>query len=197
MKIKILDLENKLGYKIKTDFCSIGFDTAEKCGVSIVKTTKHTVDIDWILLEFDKSNIKNVYKQLSEESLKLLTKKVNFCVLEDTYLKYFWNPKTRKQHPQVDVLKKLTRFGGIILANAINQGIDYEIIGATASRSKFKIKTTGYGRGNSKQGVIDWIKNHLEINLTEDNCCDSICLGLLGICEGMDFKAKEKKKRKK
>lgn len=196
-KINIQNLESKIKHKIKPNFCSIGWDIAEKCGISIVQTNKKEIEIDWILLEFDKKDIKQVYKQLTNESLKILQEKFNICIIEDTYLKWFG------KFPQVDVLKKLSRFGGIVLANTINNNINFEIIGANSARSKFKIKTTGYGRGNSKQGVIDWIKNTLELDLTEDNCCDAIVLGLIGVCENMDFRSKKeiskttKKKRKK
>ena len=196
-KTTILKLESKLNYKLKQNFCSIGWDIAEKCGISIVKTNNKNVEIDWVLLEFDKKNIKEVYKQLTNESLKFLKENFNICIIEDTYLKWFG------KFPQVDVLKKLSRFGGIVLANAINNNVNFEIIGATQSRSKFNIKTTGYGRGNSKQGVIDWIKNTLEIDLIEDNCCDAIVLGLIGVCDGIDFRSKKeiskstKRKKKK
>lgn len=190
-KTSIKQLETKLNYKLKQNFCSIGWDIAEKCGISIIKTDKKNAEIDWFLLEFDKSNIKEVYKQLTNESLKILKNNFNICIIEDTYLKWFG------KFPQVDVLKKLSRFGGIVLANTINNNIQFEIIGATSARSKFNIKTTGYGRGNSKQGVIDWIKNILEINLTEDNCCDALVLGLIGVCEGIDFRSQKNIKKNK
>ena len=195
LKFKIKDLEAKLNYKLKKNYCSIGWDIAEKCGIGIIKTTKNECFFDWILLDFGKKNIKEIYKNIAKESAKILKEKFDICIIEDTYLKYFG------RFAQADVFKKLSRFGGIVLANTINNKIDFEIIGATSARSKFKIKTTGYGKGNSKQGVIDWIKNKLEIDLTEDNCCDSIVLGLLGICDGMNFRsqkdiAKEKKNKK-
>jgi len=197
MEISIVKLEKILNYKIKKHCISLGWDTAEICGVSVIKTDDKNVYLDWFVLEFDKKDINHVYNALSKESLKLLSQKCDICIIEDTYLKFFWNPRTRKQQPQVEVMKKLTRFGGIILANAINNNVEYQIIGATSARSKFKIKTTGYGRGNAKQGVIDWIKNKLQIDLQEDNACDAIVLGCLGICEDIDFSSKKKKKRKK
>lgn len=191
MKIPIAQLEKQLGYKIKKNVISLGWDTAEKCGVSIISTDDKDVNLDWFVLEFDKKDINHVYKELCEESSKILSTKCDICVIEDTYLKWFG------KFPQVEVMKKLTRFGGIILANTINNGIDYKIIGATSARSKFKIKTTGYGKGNAKLGVIDWIKTKLEIDLQEDNACDAIVLACLGICEGMNFEPVTKKVAKK
>jgi len=188
--IKIKDIEKAIGYKIKKNIVSVGFDTAEVCGVGFINTTDTHVDIDWEVLIFDKSNINNVYRELNHESLNILSQKCDICIIEDTYLKMFG------RFPQVNVLKKLTRFGGIILANAINNNVEYAIVGATQARSKFKIKTTGYGKGNSKQGVIEWLKNTLGIDLTEDNACDAIVLALLGVCEDIDYTV-EKKPRKK
>jgi len=190
MQIKIKTLEKALGYKIKKNTFSVGFDTAEVCGVGLIVTTDKVAYIDWSVLVFDKSNIKNVYKELARETNDILSQKCNICIIEDTYLRMFG------RFPQVNVLKKLTRFGGIVLANAINNDVEYEIVGATQARSKFKIKTTGYGKGNSKQGVIEWIKNTLGIDLTEDNACDAIVLALLGVCEGIDYTVVKKKKKR-
>ena len=190
LRIKIKKLEKLLNYKIKKNCRSIGFDTAEICGIGFVTTSTKDVEIDWSVLAFDKSNIKNVYKELTHESLALLSQKCDICIIEDTYLRFFG------RFPQVDVLKKLSRFGGIILANVINNDIQYEIVGATQARSKFKISTAGYGRGNSKEAVHDWLQKTLGIDLEENNACDAIVLALLGVCEGIDYTVKKKKKKR-
>jgi len=190
LRIKIKKLEKLLNYKIKKNFSSVGFDTAEVCGVGFITTTTKDVEINWEVLEFDKSNIRHVYKELCKESLNIMSRNCDMCIIEDTYLRFFG------RFPQVDVLKKLSRFGGIILANAINNDIQYEIVGATQARSKFKISTAGYGRGNSKEAVHDWLQKTLGIDLEENNACDAIVLALLGVCEGIDYTVKKKKKKR-
>ena len=191
MKFKIKDFEEKLGKKLKQSFTSIGWDTAEVMGIGMVITDDEYIYIDWELVEFDKSDIDNVYRQLCEKSAMLCKGKIDICVIEDTYLKFFG------RFPQANVFKKLTRFGGIILANTINNKIEFKIIGAKSARSKlFKMDTKLY-KGRAKEAVKDYLTT-VGIEIDEDNCADGILLALLGIIEGTDFKPKTvNKKRKK
>ena len=190
MKFKIKDFEKKLGQKLKQSFTSIGWDTAEVMGIGIVITDDEYIYIDWELIEFDKSDIDNVYRQLCEKSATLCKGKIDICVIEDTYLAFFG------KFAQADVFKKLTRFGGIILANTINNKIEFKIIGAKSARSKlFKMDTKKY-KGKSKEAVKDYLTS-IGIEIDEDNCADGILLALLGIIEGMSFLPKTVKKTKK
>ena len=192
MKIKISKLETILDYEIKTNFTSIGFDTAIRTGVCIIKTTKENVEFDWYFLEFAKKKSKERYIRMGKEFADTLeSENVDCCIIEDTHLKYFG------KFAQVQTLKTLTRFGGLILANAINNDIPFEIIGASPARSKFHIDTKGYGVGNSKKAVAEWLKNNLKIELDDEDISDAIILALLGICEGVDFSVKKKKRKRK
>jgi Holliday junction resolvasome RuvABC endonuclease subunit len=195
MKIKINKLEEILGYEIKKNYKSIGIDTASRSGVCIVTTNKTDVEFDWQFIEFPKTKGNDKYIAMGQEFADILEEGFDVCIVEDTHLKYFFIGK--KRLPQVEVLKKLTRYGGIVLANAINNEIHFEIIGATPARSRFHINTAGYGKGNSKLAVADWLKNNLKLKLDDNDIADAIVLALLGVCEGMDFDPKKKPRKRK
>lgn len=189
IKIKLTDLEKKLDYKIKKNFMSIGFDTASTTGVGFVSTTRTYASIDWALIKFDTDNKQELYKRMYEEFKKCLHPDTDCCVIEDVFLGM--NP---------DTTIKLARFGGLVLANAIDKHVHFETIGAKSARAKlFKLDYKKY-KGKSKQAVYDYLKS-LGIELDEDNTADGVLLAILGICDGMDFRskkdiAKEKKKKK-
>ncbi|MGD2071860.1 MAG: crossover junction endodeoxyribonuclease RuvC [Candidatus Thorarchaeota archaeon] len=189
MKLKIKDLEKKLGKKIKKNFLAIGIDTASKLGLGYIHTTKKEVIIDWALLEFHTNTIQELYKQMYVALGDFILADVNCCVIEDVFLGM--NP---------DTTIKLARFGGLALAHAIDNKVHFETIGAKSARAKlFKIDYKKY-KGKTKQAVADYLKS-IGIKIDEDNCADGLILALLGIIEGMDFRSKAKinklkKKRK-
>lgn len=185
MKIKITDLENKLNCKIKRNCNSIGFDTATKTGVGVIKTTKTYVNIEWSLIHFQSDDIREIYKQMYWEFGNFISKDFDICVIEDVFVSL--NP---------DTTIKLARFGGLVMAHTIENQIHFECIKAVSARAKLKINTRSY-KGKPKKAVADWLKNNLELELDEDNCADGVVLALLGIIEGLDFKPKTVKKKRK
>lgn len=194
MKILINNLEKITGYPIKRNFVSIGFDVATRLGLAILTSNSKYVIIDTAFIEFEKGkeNSRQKYKHMVESFNKIITEKIDINVIEDTYLQFFGPAK----FAQAQVFKELTRYGGFLISESIKKKVPYEIIGASSARSKLKIKTTGYGRGNSKLAVADWLKKNLEIKLDDHDISDAIVLGILGLCEGMDFTAKTKKKKR-
>jgi len=195
MKIKIKELENKLGYKIKTNCQSIGLDIAERTGLTIITTNKINADLDWQFIEFDKSDINHVYKEMYNEFSQIITKEKNMdnvVVIEDTFLQRFG------KFVQADVFKKLTRFGTLALAVCFNKEMDYYFILAKSARAKLKIKMV---KGKPKESVANYLKDKFAIELDDDDISDSIILAILGICEDMDFRSqvaiKKAKQRKK
>ena len=119
----------------------------------------------------------------------------DIVVIEDTYLQYFG------RSAQADVFKKLTRFGTLALSVCLEKDIPREFILAKSSRSKLGIKTSkkaGYGKGQSKKAVADWLNKNLDINLKgDDDASDAIVLALLGILEDMDFRSQIEIKKEK
>lgn len=187
MKLPINEFEKKLGQKLKRNFTSVGVDTATVCGVGFISTSAKEIDIDWSLIKFEAASMPELYKQMYKEFGKFIDKSVDFVVVEDVFL---------GMNPSVTI--KLARFGGLVMACAIDNNIPFATIGASSSRSKlFTLDRKKY-KGKPKQAVADYLKS-LGVEVDDDNCSDGIILALLGIIEGMDFRsateiAKDKKK---
>lgn len=184
MKLKISDLENKLGYKIKKNFRCVGVDTAKRTGICFIKTGNTHVHFDWIFTEFNYNNQKEMLKQMHHEFKSLLTKE-ELAVVEEVYIGF----------NRMGCLR-LAKMGTIFVDQCIEKGIDFEIISAISARGKFSINTRKYGKGKSKLAVADYLKE-IEIVVDDADISDAIILGLCGICEGIDFKVKPKKRKKK
>jgi hypothetical protein len=166
MKIKISNLEKKLNYKIKTNIQSIGLDIAERTGICIITTDKKNAELDWNFIEFDKSNIDNVYKEMYKEFSKIITKMKdtdNVVVIEDTFLQRFG------RFVQADVFKKLTRFGTLALAVCFDKEIKYHFILAKSARAKLKIKMI---TGQPKESVANYLKEQFNIQLDDNDISD-------------------------
>lgn len=188
-KIKLKKLESILGYNIKQNIQSIGLDIAERTGVCIITTDNEYTNFDWFFIEFDKSDIEKVYKEMYREFLHIIQKnkkKDNIVIIEDTFLMRFG------KYIQADVFKKLTRFGTLALAVCYDRNIEHEFILAKSSRAKLKIKMI---TGKPKKSVANYLKEKFNLQLEDDDLSDSIVLSMLGICEGIDFTPPPKKKK--
>jgi len=190
MILKIEEFEKRIGYKIKRNFSVVGVDTAKHCGLGFIQSNKDIIEINWSLISFEANTIQEVYQQMYKEFGLFIDDTIDFVVVEDVFLGM--NP---------DVTIKLARFGGLVMAQAINNNIPFATIGASSSRAKlFKIDKVKY-KGKTKEAVADYLKS-IGIEIDEDNCSDGVVLALLGIIDGMDFRsnaaiAKEKKAIKK
>jgi len=177
IKLKIIELEKSLNKKLKKNFISIGFDTASITGVGIISTDTSNVTIDWALIKFEANTIQELYTQMYQEFGKFITKDKKCCVIEDVFL---------GMNPNVTI--KLARFGGLVMAHAIEKNVHFETIGASSARSKlFTLDRKKY-KGKTKQAVADYLKS-IGIKIDEDNCADGIILALLGIIVDMDFRS--------
>jgi Holliday junction resolvasome RuvABC endonuclease subunit len=190
IKLKIQDLENKLGHKIKKHFSSIGIDTASKTGLGFISVDENHVMVNWSLISFEANSIQELYKQMYKEFGNFIDKSVDMVIVEDVFL---------GMNPNVTI--KLARFGALAMAHAINNNIPFETIGASSSRAKLFTLDKKLYKGKPKEAVANYLKS-LGIDLPEDNCADGVILALLGVIEGMDFRSnaeilKEKKLIKK
>jgi Holliday junction resolvasome RuvABC endonuclease subunit len=190
IKLKISELENKLGKKLKRNFTSVGVDTATICGVGFISTSDKEIEINWSLIKFEANSMTLLYKQMYNEFGNFIDKSVDFVVVEDVFL---------GMSPAVTI--KLSRFGGLVIAHAIKNDIHFETIGASSSRAKLFTLDKKLYKGKPKEAVANYLKS-LGIEIDEDNCADGVILALLGVIEGMDFRsnaeiAKEKKAIKK
>ncbi|MEK6880090.1 MAG: crossover junction endodeoxyribonuclease RuvC [Nanoarchaeota archaeon] len=178
MKLLIKDLELKLDKKIKRNHSSIGVDTATLTGVGFINTDDKEITIEWSLLSFEAPSTNQLYKLMYKEFEKFIDKNTKIVIVEDVFLGM--NP---------DVTIKLARFGGLMMAQAINKNVPFETIGAKSARAKlFKLDSKKY-KGKSKEAVADYLKS-IGIEIDEDNCADGVILALLGIIEGIDYRSK-------
>lgn len=184
MKLKIKDLESKLGYTIKKNFKTIGLDTAKRTGVAFIETNKTYVNIDWIFIEFNYENQIQMLTQMHNEFKKLFTDE-HLAVVEEVYLG--WN-RAGSLH--------LAKMGTLAIGICIDKKIPFQLILAQSARSKFHIDTRKFGKGKSKLAVADYLKS-IDIEVPDEDISDAIILGLLGICQNMNFQATTKKKSKK
>ena len=177
IKLPIKDLELKLGKTLKRNFVSIGIDTATTTGIGIISANDKEVEIDWSLIKFEANSTVELYKQMYKEFGNFIDKSIDFVVVEDVFL---------GMSPAVTI--KLSRFGGLVMAQAINNEVPFATIGASSSRAKlFTLDRKKY-KGKPKEAVADYLKS-IGIEIDEDNCADGVILALLGIIEGMDFRS--------
>jgi len=188
MKIPIKKIEEITGYKVKRNFTSIGLDTAQRSGVSIIKTTKTYTTFDWMFIEFKgMTDKKLIYKTMVNTFTDIFNEQ-DFAVIEQVFVGF-------NRAGSVE----LARYGSFAIAECIKKGISYDLISAVSCRAKLGINTRSFGKGKSKEAVAFWLKEKLNIELNDEDASDAVCLALCGILEDFDFrpKPKVKKKRKK
>lgn len=178
MKISLEKIEQVTGYKVKKDFLSIGFDWASRAGISYIKTDKKEATIDVQFIEFKGNETKEKYK-LMVKTLENLINSEDLAVIEDVFIGF-----NRAGSME------LAKYHAFAIAECIKKGVNFETITAMSCRSRLGIKTTakaGYGKGQSKKAVSDWLKNNFNIQLDDEDASDAIILALLGILEGVKF----------
>jgi hypothetical protein len=185
MKLKISDVEAKLGKRLKKNFRSIGCDIATHTGVGFAMTDDEYLHLDWTLLNFTSDDKRQLFEQLYTNFNQLITNE-DIVIIEDVFIR----------NQAVGIL--LARMGAFVLANCIIKKIPYELISAVSSRSRVGINTKLIPKGQSKEYVANWLKEMFGLELDEDNVADGILLAICGLIEGCEFKKlKSKKKRKK
>lgn len=197
-KIKISDLSKILNYEIKKDFCSIGLDLATRTGYTRIKTDKIYAHFDWQFFKLSTDN-KQRYIEMVKH-LNPLIEKDSFIVIEDTHMREFKiGNKIIRTNPEM--FKKLTRFGGIAITLAILQehkNVEWIFVGPLTVRSRLKVYTGRPAKGEAKGLVKKWVEEKLGIMLENDeDIRDAIVMACGGICEGIDFEPKTKKKKVK
>lgn len=184
MKVKIKDIENKLDYKLKRNFKSVGIDTASITGIVFLKANTEYLYIDTLVLGFKTKDKKEVYRTIVK-TFERLFQNEDKAIVEDVFIGL-----NRKGSLE------LARYGSFAICECIKKDIPYEIISALSARSKFNINAKKYGKGKSKLAVADFVKN-LGVDLKDNNLVDAFVLSLIGLCEDIDFKPKIKKKKTK
>ena len=184
MKLRIKTLEHLLQYKIKRNFKCIGLDTAKRTGIAFIETKKDYIYLDWAFLEFNYENQKQMLVQMHREFKKIFSNE-DLAVVEEVFLGL---NRAGSLH--------LAKMGTLAIGICIDKNIPFELIMASSARSKFSIDSRKFGKGKSKESVAHYLKG-IGIEVDDNDISDAIVLALLGICEGLDFSAKTKKKKKK
>lgn len=185
MKIKIKDLEKKLGKTIKKNTKVVGVDTAKRCGVCFITTTNTMACFDWMFLEFNASSQKEQLIQIYNEFGKLFNNE-DLAIIEEVFVGF-----SRKGSIS------LAKMGTLVIAQCLNKKIDFQTINAVSARNKFfKINYKIY-KGRTKEAVANYLKNALDIWLDDYDISDAIILALCGICENINFTISKKKHRKR
>lgn len=178
IKIPIVQIEKATKYKIKPNFISIGFDFATRAGISFIKTTKQSAEIDYMFIEFKGNEVKEKYKLMVKTLENLITSE-DMVVIEDVFIGF-------NRAGSIE----LAKYHAFAISECIRKNMNYETITAMSCRNRLGIKTTakaGYGKGQAKKAVADWLKKKLDINLNDEDASDAVCLALLGILEGVKF----------
>jgi len=176
IKISIKNLEKLLDFKIKKNFKSIGFDTANRTGICFIDTTSKDIKIDWMFIEFkDAGSKKQKYITMVNTFADILDKQ-NLAVVEDVFVGF-----NRKGSIE------LARFGSFAIAESIKKGIDFETISAMSARAKFQIDARLFGKGKSKKAVAYWLEKKFDIKLDDEDISDAIILALIGVCDGIKY----------
>lgn len=177
MKIKISDLENNIGYKIKRNFKSIGLDTAQISGIAFLTTDEEYLHVETMVLSFKTTNHKEIYETMVR-TFERFFKNENIAIIESVFVGF-------SRAGSVE----LARYGSFAIAECIKKDIPYEIISAVSARSKFNIDTKSAGKGRTKEAVKRWTDS-VGFNFDDNNIVDAVVLGILGICQDMDFRSK-------
>lgn len=190
IKLPIVELEKKLGHKIKRNFSCVGFDTALTTGLGIITTDDKDITIDWTLVSFESNSTNEVYIQMYKEFAKYINKSVDLVVVENVF-----------NGLSPDVTIKLARFGTLAIAHAIENDVRFETISAVSARAKLFVVDRKKYKGKTKDAVYNYLLS-IGLDVKENNSADGVLLSILGIIDGMDFRpkaeiAKAKKLKKK
>ncbi len=103
----------------------------------------------------------------------------DIVVVEDTFAKL-----------NMQTLKWLTRVQGAVYLLSLKIGADFELIYPASWRKYLSFKQgNGIKQKELKEASIRYIKDNLNIDITDDNICDAINIGLAYIkkCEGEEI----------
>ena len=188
---KIVDIEKKLGFKLKKDTYTIGVDTASTTGLACIETSEKTLKVTTDIfklpavgkddekcdkyvekIEFMLKSIRD-YKTRQFGCKKKASKTV--LVLENSYLGF--NAYT---YGQLKVMM------GIIFSELYDYFESVKVPFATTARKSVGFKTQlkrGAKREEKKHELIDFVNNIFDTKETSDDICDAIILALVGLKE--------------
>jgi Holliday junction resolvasome RuvABC endonuclease subunit len=196
--LSILEIEEKLGKKIRRNTISLGWDVAMKyTGVCLLRTDNNDIHIEELdKIETDtKDDLKNRMRYFLgalDKFKQLLSKFKDYkmCVVEDSFM-----------GQNVIVLKDLVRFSTLIwvvfhnctdylffiLPNSARSKIGFNK-NSQLEETKLKISKISRGKNKGKNKKIDikklvqeYVKKTFNISIEDSDKCDSFVLAMCGI----------------
>ena len=167
MKINKKEFEDKVGIKLQSNINAIGIDTASRTGWCKISVNTKTISFNYGFINIDSKNIYFKYNEIVNTFYELLHTPLDIVIIEDTF--YRFNP---------NMFKMISRIGATAytLAHLNHQKAKYLL--ATSARKALGIK------GNCKKAeVAVYLKEVLNLNITDDDIADSIVLAINGVLE--------------
>lgn len=175
IKLDMGEVEKALGYTVKRNTVSVGFDTATRTGIAQIKTNGKSLTIEWSFLEFESKDKHALYKNMYL-AFKDILQAQDIAIIEDTFVGI---------NPAGSLV--LTRLGAFAIGLCIEKKIPWHLIRAVSARSILKIDARRLGKGKSKEAVALWLKEKLGLKLDDPDISDAIVLALLGVLEGIKY----------
>jgi Holliday junction resolvasome RuvABC endonuclease subunit len=168
IKIPIASIESKLPYIIKTNYCSVGVDTASRTGLCVAKTTDTEIVLEYSFLDMKSTNKYHKYNTLiAHMDTYLKGKKADILVVEETF--FGTNAK---------VFQFLSRIGGMVYT--VGHLLDIKekmFITAVQSRKALELPC------NKKKEVVHEAFHILfpEVKITDIDIIDAVILAINGL----------------
>lgn len=181
-KIKLVKVEAELECDLSINQAVLGVDVAmHNTGLAVIRTTE-----DYLILDILHNIIvpKKVdlltgvdlfLSQLSEFKHPIAQKyKLDKMIIEDCYLKF-----------NVEVLKKLARFGILVYSEMKEITAYSEFMKPTTARKLVNFKTSCKSvKGDKlKKEIVGYVNNCLQVEIKDDNQSDAVILALAGLVE--------------
>jgi hypothetical protein len=182
-------VEKKLGFSLKRNYFSVGFDTASATGIAILETTSTKLIIKTDIFKLpkveDTEDKSDMYEQkldvclqfVREFKKKLNLKEDGILVLENSYMGF--NPAT------YGFLKGLM---GLIYATLYDYFPEIKIIFPTAARKMVGFKSElpkKSKREQKKEELVKWVNERFDMEEENDNITDAIILAVCGLKKGV------------
>ena len=165
MRITNKTIEKALGVKVIPFFHSLGIDCASRTGWCKIKSDAIACELEYGFVDIDTKDLYQKYDYMIKFFTSLINKELNIIIIEDTFLRF-----------NVNVLKKLSRFGMIPYILGQQQGINRIFISPSEARKQLGLPS------NKKKEIVhkDFIKK-LKLEFDDEDVIDAWVLALNGV----------------
>lgn len=171
IKIKITDLEKKLGKKLKRNFTCLGIDTASRSGWAIFQTKDKDATLDFGVISIETKDFYYKYDHLIQLFGDLITRieeeEEKIVIIEDVFF-----------GKNINTLKILSRIGMIVYVLCFLKHVNKIYLLATQARMRLGFK------GNQKKEIIhaEFLKK-TQLPIEDIDVVDAVLLAIVGAVE--------------